>query len=193
MGASTPEQVEHLIKLGFPEVAGYSQHEFEMRAGRPENSAGILVVSELLVTIPQQCKILGINNKLTLEQLITHENTVPLPKKFLYWCYEIDDGGAVKGFAPEQAIQQLSDSRRFPAHTALVLAIFRRNPAVIGKDKEGKDKRIDIGGSRIEGSLIPAFLMGNGSTREHQPMLSSTRLDEAGKETYGMPSFEKAV
>ncbi len=188
MGASTPEQVDHLISLGFPEVAGYSQHEFEMYAGRPENKKAILVVSELMVTIPIQCKLLGIDNRLEMKQLGTHENTVPLPKnKGIYWCYGIDDGRAMKGLSPEQAIQQLSDSKRFPAHTALVLAIFRMDIHLISDNH-----RIDIGGSRVESDFVPALLLANGRPLNEHPVLTSAKLSEKANPNYGMASFEYA-
>lgn len=187
MGATTPKQVAELVEKGFSEAARVSDGDFESHAGQPESKSGILVVSELLIPIPVQCKLLGIDNRLTLDQLATHANTVPLPKRLLYWCYGIDDGRAMKGFSPEQAIQKLSDSKRFPAHTALVLAIFRMDIQVINGNH-----RIDIGGSRIEGGLAPVLLLANGHPATDHPVLSSAPLSAAGKPTYGMASFEKA-
>lgn len=187
MGASTPEQVEHLIGLGFHKAAGYSEGGFDTHAGRPESKDAILVVSELMVPIAKQCELLGINNKLELYQLATHRNVVPLPEKFLYWCYDIDDGRRMKGFAPEEAIQKLSDGKRFPAHTSLVLAIIRLDIQIISGNH-----RIDVGGSRIEKDLIPAVLLANGHPDHERPTLSSTRLSEKkGYSTYGMASYSR--
>ncbi len=186
MGPSTPEQVLKLIRLKFHEAAGMAESEFEDCVGEAK-VGGILVVSQDFICITKQCALLGIVNKLTMGQLQTHENVVPLPKKYMYWCYGIDDGRATRNISPETNIQRLSDSRRFPAPTALVLAIFREDIHVISETS-----RIDVGGSRIEGDLIPALLMGNGSVREHHPALSSSPLSSAGKPTYGMASFEKA-
>lgn len=197
MGPSTPLQVMNLVRLGFHEAAGMSEEDFEECAGKPrrkevggvwESEGGVLVVSENFISIPKQCALLGAMNRLTVHQLQTHENTVPLPKnKFMYWCYGIDDGRKMKGLPPEQAIQRLSDNKRFPAHTALVIAIFREDIHAISETS-----RIDIGGSRIERDLVPALLLGNGNVREHRPTLSSSPLSSAGKPTYGMASFEKA-
>ncbi|MDO8467060.1 MAG: DUF5701 family protein [bacterium] len=186
MGPTTPMQVEKLIKLQFHEAAGITEGEFEECAGKPK-VGGILVISETFISLTKQCALLGIVSRLEMRQLQAHENVVPLPKKFMYWCYGIDDGRAMRGISPETAIQKLSDSRRFPAHTALVLAIFREDIHVINENT-----RIDVGGSRIEKNLIPALLLGNGSVREHHPTLSSSELSSAGKPTYGMASFERA-
>lgn len=190
MGASTPEQVEELIKLGFHKAAGWSADEFDTCAGhsdKEERTGGILVVSELMVPIAKQCELLGITNKLDFNQLITHENTAPLPKKFLYWCYGIDDGRKLTGLPPEEAIQKLSDGKRFPAHTALVLAIFRMDIQLLAFTH-----RIDIGGSRVEGNYVPALLLANGHPCADMPHLSSAKLSSTGSIAYGMASFEKA-
>lgn len=187
MGASTPEQVENLIRLKFHEAAGWSSGDVETSAGRPESPNGILVVSELFLPIAKQCELLGIDNRLTIGMLDQHKNISVVPEKFFYWCYGIDDGRAMVGLSPEKAISQLADTGRFPATTALVLAIFREDIHVISGNH-----RIDVGGSRIEGDLIPTLQIGNGTAREHRPVLSSTRLVSAGKPTYGMASYARA-
>lgn len=187
MGASTPEQVEQLIRLGFHKAAGWSAEELDTCADRPDKTGGILVISELMIPIAKQCELLGITNKLNFEQLITHENTVPLPKRFMYWCYGIDDGRAMKNLAPEEAIQKLSDGKRFPAHTALVLAIFRMDIHLLAFTH-----RIDIGGSRVEKDYVPALLLANGHPCSDMPHLSSAKLSSKGSIAYGMASFERA-
>ncbi|TSC82258.1 MAG: hypothetical protein G01um101419_612 [Parcubacteria group bacterium Gr01-1014_19] len=188
MGASTPAQVEYLIELRFHEAAGWSEGDLETIAGRPESKDAILVVSELMVPIAKQCQLSGVNNRLRSHQLATHKNVAPLPEKLLYWCYDIDDGRKMKGFAPEEAIQKLSDEKRFPAHTALVLAIIRMDIQIISGNH-----RIDVGGSRIERDLIPAILLANGHPEHDRPTLSSTPLSEKkGYSTYGMASYAKA-
>lgn len=188
MGASTPAQVEELVKLGFHKAAGCSAEDLDSYAGRPENKSGILVVSELFVPIAKQCELLGITNKLKLDQLETHENTVPLPARRLYWCYGIDDGRAMKGLPPEEAILRLSDKKRFPAHTALVLAIFRMDLCLVSLTH-----RIDIGGSRVEKSYVPALLLANGHPSSDTPHLSSSPLSAKGSVAYGMASFERVA
>lgn len=190
MGPSTPEQVEELIKLKFHEAAGMSESDFEDCAGRPKDrdAKTILVVSQNFICISKQCALLGIVNKLPGVWLQTLEDIVELPKKkFLYWCYGVEDGTANRGTSAERNLQQISVSHLLPAHLALALAIFRRNRAVIAGSN-----RLDVGGSRINGNLLPALLMGNGSAREHNPTLASSEISSNARPSYGMPLFERA-
>ncbi len=187
MGASTPEQVENLIRMGFHEAAGWDAGSLEASAGRPDEPGGILVVSELFLGIAKQCELMGIDNRLTIAMMEAHENISVVPQKYFYWCYGIDDGRAMIDLSPGKAIGQLADAGRFPAVTALVLAIFREDLHVISGNH-----RIDVGGSRIEKDLIPTLQIGNGCARDHRPILSSTRLASVGKPTYGMASYLRA-
>ena len=128
MGVSTPEQVEELIKLGLHKAIGCHEAELEACAGRPPEKKGwLLVVSEKALIFPKQCELIGIQCSLSLSDLEKHKNIISVPEKFLFWVFGVDDGRAMRNKGPDEVVHELKEKNRYPATTAIVLAIFRKN------------------------------------------------------------------
>lgn len=149
------EQFENLIQLGFLEAAGLNQHEFNKyfpNVGKEKDV--ILVVSERCVSIPKQCDLLEIKNKIGV--LDSHHDLISVPNNFIYPIWKPDDGSQFLGQSSDLVLQSMEKEKRRPCTTVEALAIYRELHYP-NRLKLEKLQFIDAQGSRIRESLVPTL------------------------------------
>lgn len=115
------EQVERLIELGVPALAGVNDEELRKLAGDlgPTDDGGVLVVHPDLVPASRLAPLLALDGKsgFVVEDMVDLDEFVPVepvPAQPLYVVHGIDRGDDLANWSPDEALPELRSRGRRP-------------------------------------------------------------------------------
>jgi len=153
-------QIENLSKKGFPKLAGVNEKKFatifeplkeqlkelsgkEFKEGR---IPFVVVPREKLLALEKEIPLMEVDGKkgfttLNLSELKTAEG-VEIPESMAYLVVDVENGKAMLGRIPDEAVKQFKKERRSPLTAEEGVAIILQHPEIL------KDHYMDLPGSR---------------------------------------------
>lgn len=171
---SFDSQLQHLLDIGYPSIAGMSESEFKdialplknhlknseiiMNTETGKLSFVIVVTSKLVPTKDSITKITR-QGKTGFEKLFPHQPDtfqpiadIKLPSSQIYLLLDIDRGQETLNITPEVAFRTIADQNRSPLTIDEGIAILTQFPDFIQKNN-----CFSLLGSRTQDKRVPAF------------------------------------
>jgi len=138
---------EHLIKL--------SEMEFE-----EGHIPFIIVVGEKLLPLKKKIQLMEVGGKkgfttLNLSELKTADG-VEIPESLAYLAVDVENGKAMLGRIPNEAVKQFKKEGRSPLTAEEGVAVILQHPEIL------KDHYMDLPGSRRGGDLVAGLWLSEG-------------------------------
>jgi len=153
-------QIENLSKKGFPKLAGMDEKKFatifeplreqlkelsgkEFKEGR---IPFVVVPREKLLALEKEIPLMEVDGKkgftaLNLSELKTADG-VEIPESMAYLVVDVENGKAMLGRIPDEAVKQFKKEGRSPLTAEEGVAIILQHPEIL------KDHYMDLPGSR---------------------------------------------
>ena len=153
-------QIENLSKKGFPKLAGMDEKKFstifeplkeqlkelsgkEFKEGR---IPFVVVPREKLLALEKEIPLMEVDGKkgfttLNLSELKTADG-VEIPESLAYLVVDVENGKAMLGRIPDEAVKQFKKEGRSPLTAEEGVAIILQHPEIL------KDHYMDLPGSR---------------------------------------------
>ena len=153
-------QIENLSKKGFPKLAGMDEKKFstifeplkeqlkelsgkEFKEGR---IPFVVVPREKLLALEKEIPLMEVGGKkgfttLNLSELKTADG-VEIPESLAYLVVDVENGKAILGRIPDEAVKQFKKEGRSPLTAEEGVAIILQHPEIL------KDHYMDLPGSR---------------------------------------------
>ena len=171
------DQVQRFVDLGFPKAAGISEEAFRSRleplrekleelVGR-EFPAGhipfIVVPREKLLALEKEIPLMEVYGKkgfttLNLSELKTADG-VEIPESLAYLALDVENGKAMLGRIPDEAVKQFKKEGRSPLTAEEGVAIILQHPEIL------KDHYMDLPGSRHDDGKVASLWLSGGEPK----------------------------
>ncbi|MBA3797844.1 MAG: hypothetical protein H0X18_01800 [Geodermatophilaceae bacterium] len=171
---SITAQVQRLIQLGAPELAGISGAEFTAYAdGLPDKPGALLVIHTSLIPAAKLATLLWLNGRpgfvvIDLTDLGEFEpiNTVTIPDRPLYLLHDVERGDEMSNWSPKEALPAIAERGRTPLTINEGISWLLQDPAKL----EPNRCFMTIGSRKMNGSTLdtrtPAIWISGGTGRD---------------------------
>lgn len=166
----TSDQVERLVELGVPALAGLTPQELRVRAAGLPDDGGLVVVHPALVPASALTQLLSRDNRpgfvvvdlADLDEFVPVEG-VEVPDRPLYLLRDLDRGDDLRSWSPDEAMPEIVGRGRTPLTTSegiswllqqperlepnhCFMTIASRKPKPTGRGLDARTPAIWIGG-----------------------------------------------